>query len=196
MNLSRHTIILTKITLMTAFLVVASYIVIPLPFAVVAISVQTLAVNLIALLLPPVQAGASIGLYILLGAIGLPVFNGGNGGLSYLLGPTGGFFIGFAVVVVLVSLLKGSTYHMVRYAAVTVFIGIPVLYVFAVGWMVLVTGMSPRAAFLAGCAPFLPGDAVKCVVASVVAKPLLKAMNQYEEGRTQSNTPQRDADGA
>ena len=91
---------ITKITLMTAFLIVASYIVIPLPFAVASISLQTLAVNLIALLLSPFEACISIMVYILLCAVGVPVANGGKGGLTYLMGPTGGFFIGFLVAVV------------------------------------------------------------------------------------------------
>lgn len=185
-NLSKQTIVITKITLMTAFLVAASYLVIPLPFAVAAISVQTLAVNLIALLLPPVQAGLSIAIYILLGAIGLPVFNGGNGGIGYLLGPTGGIFAGFIAAVVLISLLKGKKYSLVRYSLVTVFVGVPVIYLFALGWMVCVTGMPIRDAFLVGCAPFLLGDAAKCVVAGAVARPLLKVMNQYEENRVLS----------
>ncbi len=186
MNLSKQTLVITKITLMTAFLVAASYLVIPLPFAVAAISIQTLAINLIALLLPPVQAGLSIVIYILLGAVGLPVFNGGNGGIGYLLGPTGGFFAGFIAAVVLISLLKGKKYSLVRYSIVTVFIGIPVMYLFALGWMVYVTGMSVRDAFLAGCAPFLLGDAAKCIVAGIVARPLFKVMNQYEENRVLS----------
>ena len=185
-NLSKQTIENTKITLMTAILVAASYLVIPLPFAVADISVQTLAVNLIALLLPPVQAGLSIAIYILLGAIGLPVFNGGNGGIGYLLGPTGGFFAGFIAAVVLISLLKGKKYSLVRYSLVTVFVGVPVIYLFALGWMVCVTGMPIRDAFLVGCAPFLLGDAAKCVVAGAVARPLLKVMNQYEENRVLS----------
>ena len=112
MNISKRTLMISKVTLLTAFLIVASYLVIPLPFAVAAISVQTLAVNLIALLLPPVQAGISIFVYILLGAVGAPVFNGGNGGLNYLLGPTGGFFIGFLLGVILISLLKGKKYSL------------------------------------------------------------------------------------
>ena len=186
MNLSKQTLVITKITLMTAFLVAASYLVIPLPFAVAAISVQTLGMNLIALLLPPLQAGLSIVIYILLGAVGLPVFNVGNGGIGYLLGPTGGFFAGFIAAVVLISLLKGKKYSLVRYSIVTVFIGIPVMYMFALCWMVYVTGMSVRDAFLAGCAPFLLGDAAKCVVAGIVAKPLFKVMNQYEDNRVLS----------
>ena len=166
MNISKRTLMISKVTLLTAFLIVASYLVIPLPFAVAAISVQTLAVNLIALLLPPVQAGISIFVYILLGAVGAPVFNGGNGGLNYLLGPTGGFFIGFLLGVILISLLKGKKYSFIRYTFVTVLAGIPV-----------------KTAFLTGCAPFLPMDVLKCVVASAVAKPLLSVMNQYEEKR-------------
>ena len=67
MNISKRTQMISRVTLLTAFLIVASYLVIPLPFAVVAISVQTLAVNLIALLLPPIEAGVSIVVYILLG---------------------------------------------------------------------------------------------------------------------------------
>lgn len=180
MNISKRTMMISRVTLLTAFLIVASYLVIPLPFAVAAISVQTLAVNLIALLLPPVEAGVSIFVYILLGAVGLPVFNGGNSGIGYLLGPTGGFFIGFLVAVILISVFKGKTYRFLRYVVVTVFIGIPVLYVFAVGWMVVVTGMSVPAAFSVGCIPFLPMDVVKCVLASLMAKPLLNVMKQYE----------------
>lgn len=181
MNVSKRTLTITKITLMTAFLIVASYIVIPLPFAVASISVQTLAVNLIALLLSPMEAGAAIVVYILLGVIGVPVFNGGNGGLNYIMGPTGGFFIGFLASVVLISALKGKSYRIYRYILVTVFVGVPVMYTFAVGWMVIVTGLSLKAAFLTGCAPFLPLDVTKCIVASVVAKPLLKVVNNYEE---------------
>lgn len=183
MNVSKRTLMITKITLMTAFLIVASYIVIPLPFAVASISLQTLAVNLIALLLSPLEAGISILVYILLCAVGVPVANGGKGGLTYLMGPTGGFFIGFLVAVVLISLLKGKMYSIPRYMLTTICIGIPVMYFFAMIWMVTVTGLSLKAAFLTGCAPFLPLDAVKCVVASLMARPLVKVMNQYEQNR-------------
>ena len=186
MNVSKRTMTITKVTLMTAFLVVASYIVIPLPFAVASISLQTLAINLIALLLSPLEAGISILIYVLLGALGVPVFNGGKGGFSYLMGPTGGFFIGFIVAVVVISQLKGKKYSIPRYIIVTVCAGIPIIYIFAIGWMMVVTGMSLKSAFLTGCAPFLPLDAVKCVVASLIARPLLKVMNNYEENKAVS----------
>lgn len=172
---------------MTAFLIIASYLVIPLPFAVTSISLQTLAVNLIALLLSPLEAVASIALYVLLCAVGVPVANGGKGGLSYLLGPTGGFFIGFIAAVLLISLLKGKKYSIMRYILVTVVVGIPVIYLCAMGWMVFVTGLSLKAAFLTGCAPFLPLDAVKCVAAALLAKPLLKVMKNQEESRSLSS---------
>lgn len=174
MNISKKTWALTRITLMTAFLIVASYIIIPLPFALTAVSLQTLAVNLIALLLSPLEAGVSIIVYILLCAAGAPVGNGGKGGISYLLGPTGGFFIGFLVAVLLISLLKGKKYSLPRFLLATIGVGIPVMYLCSMSWMVFVTGLSFQAAFLTGCLPFLPLDAVKCVVASIIAKPLMK----------------------
>lgn len=181
MNISSRTKRITKITLMTAFLIVASYIVVPLPFAVAAISMQTLAVNLLALLLLPAESGVSILIYMLLCAVGVPVANGGRGGLGYLLGPTGGFFVGFLVAVILISFLKGKRYNLWRYIFVMVCVGIPVIYIFAIGWMVCVTEMSVEAAFTTGCIPFLLADIVKCVAAGLFAKPLLKVMNQYEE---------------
>ena len=74
MNISKRTLMISKVTLLTAFLIVASYLVIPLPFAVAAISVQTLAVNLIGLLLPAVAAGVTLFLFILLRGGGVAGF--------------------------------------------------------------------------------------------------------------------------
>ncbi len=182
MNISRRTRRITNVTLMTAFLIVASYIVIPVPFAVAGISLQTLAVNLIALLLSPGEATAAIFLYILLCAVGVPVGNGGRGGLNYLVGPTGGFFVGFFVAVLLIALCKGKKYSVKRYLFVTILIGIPMTYLMAIGWMVIVTGLSVEAAFMTGCVPFLLFDVIKCIVATLVVKPLLKGLDPYGKG--------------
>ena len=91
----RKTSGLTKIALCTAMLCVASYIVIPLPFTPVVLSMHTLAVNLAGLILKPKHAACVIGLYLLMGLAGLPVFAGGTAGIGKLLGPTGGFYFGF-----------------------------------------------------------------------------------------------------
>lgn len=175
-NISKRTRALTKITLMTAFLVVASYIVIPVPFAVAGISLQTLAVNLIGLMLSPGEAVSAVLIYILLCLFGLPVGNAGQGGLHYLFGATGGFFFGFLLVAPIVSFFCGAAPRIGRSLLVTVGLGIPIMYVCAVGWMMKMTGISFLAAFYTGCAPYLLFDIAKCVAACFISKQIRKGM--------------------
>ena len=99
---------LTIMALFAALLCVSSYISIPLPFSPVVLTLQTLVVNLIALILPPKKAVLTVVVWILLGAVGLPVFSGGVGGPAKLFGPTGGYIFGFVAAVWLISLLKGA----------------------------------------------------------------------------------------
>ncbi len=178
MNVSKRTGRLAMVTLMTACLIVSSYIVIPVPFALSGMSLQTLVVNLIGLLLAPIPALLTIVIYTLLCAVGVPVGNAGMGGVGYLLGPTGGFFLGFMIAVLVISRIRGKSYHRIRYMVVTIGIGIPIIYVFALGWMIVVTGLSLKVAFMTGCFPFLVPDIVKCIVASWMAKPLQKVMRE------------------
>lgn len=75
----------------------------PIPGSEVPVSMQTLAVILAGALLGPVRGGAAIGLYLLAGGLGLPVFAAGKSGVEILLGPTGGFLLGFLITGVLVG---------------------------------------------------------------------------------------------
>lgn len=71
---------LTVMALFAALLCVSSYISIPLPFSAVSLTLQTLIINMIAILLPPKKAGLTVLVWMLLGLAGLPVFSGGMGG--------------------------------------------------------------------------------------------------------------------
>ena len=102
---------LAIIAISTAFLAVASQLTIPLPL--VPLTLQTLAVGIIATLLKPLDSILAICLYLVLGAIGVPVFAGGAAGFGVILGPTGGFLIGFLLQSQQVSLL-GQTAFMVK----------------------------------------------------------------------------------
>ncbi|MDY5635749.1 MAG: biotin transporter BioY, partial [Streptococcus orisratti] len=86
-----------------ALIVVLSQIVIPV--GTVPFTLQTLAIGLIATLFRPREAVLSVLLYLLLGGIGLPVFAGGSGGFSALMGPTAGFLWGFVVYALTTSFL-------------------------------------------------------------------------------------------
>jgi len=81
----------------TALMCVLAYLFFYLPLSPVAISAQTFGVMLAGLVLEPNPAALSQGLYLLLGALGLPVFAGGASGIGILIGPRGGYLWGFIV---------------------------------------------------------------------------------------------------
>lgn len=171
---------ITKIALMIAFVSAASYLRIPLPFSEAAITGQTLAVNLVALVLSPLEAFITMLCYWLLGVVGAPVY-GGPAGPGKMFGPAGGYFAAFMLAVVLIGLLKGKKYSIVRYAIVTILIGIPVIDGIGFIWMKVAAGMTWKAAFFAGFVPFIPLDIVKCIAAVLIAKPVQVALYAMED---------------
>ncbi len=171
---------LTTMALLAALLCVSSYISIQLPFSAVPITAQTLVINMIALLLKPKKAGITVGIWILLGLVGLPVFSGGKGGFGVLAGATGGYIIGYLVAAIIISLLKGSKNRIVR-NTVSVLIGIPIIYAFGVPWMKVVLGIGWPAAFTTGLLPFIAGDVIKCVASVYICKPLYRIVNAADD---------------
>lgn len=170
------TVQITKIAFMVAFICVASYIRVPLPFEVGAITGQTLAVNLIALVLSPGEAFVTMLCYWILGVVGAPVY-GGPAGPGKMFGPAGGYFVSFMLAVVLIAVLRGKKYNFLRYALVTILIGIPVINGIGFVWMKLVAGMTWKAAFMTGFVPYIPLDIVKCVAAITLAKPVQNTLS-------------------
>ena len=86
-----------------ALLSASAYLAFPIPITLVTVTAQTLVLNLIALLLDRRKAALTVAVWILLGAVGIPVYSGGRGGLSELVGPTGGFIFAFLVAAYPVS---------------------------------------------------------------------------------------------
>ena len=142
---------------------------ISIPFVPVPLTLQTLFVLLSGVLLrrwgflPPL-------LYLLLGALGLPVFHNGLAGVGILLGPTGGFIVGFVVA----GLVSGIAYERrerpVRVAGL-VLAGLAV-YLCGAGWLVISSGMTLPAALAVGALPFIPGDALKTIAAYALGERL------------------------
>ncbi|MBQ8827922.1 MAG: biotin transporter BioY [Clostridia bacterium] len=166
---------MTKIALCIAVLCVSSYLIIPLPFTPVVLTLHSLAVNIIGLILKPKYAAYTVLIYLIMGLIGLPVFSGGTSGAGKLFGPTGGYYFGFLFAVIVISLLKGKYNKLCRYIVVTIGIGIPVQHMFAVLIMCCHNGFNLTAAILSVSVPFIPGDIIKAVVASVTGN----ALNKY-----------------
>jgi biotin transport system substrate-specific component len=173
-------------SLMAALIAVGAYIHIPIPLGPVPIVLQNLFVLLAGLLLGSRWGLASVGIYLLVGAIGLPVFVGGKGGLAHFLGPTGGYLLGFAACALVTGYVSDAlrnyassktlgSYALNDVLAVTV--GSLVVYLFGVPWLKAVTAMSWEKAVLVGMLPFLPGDALKAAAAVLLARavrPMLK----------------------
>ncbi len=155
-----------------ALIAVLSQIVIPI--GAVPFSLQTLGVGLCATLFKPREAVLSIGLYILLGAIGLPVFAGGSAGFSILFGPTAGFIWGFLLYAALASSLIQPKSPIWKIFVVNVlgdglvlFCGILSLHFLAnLGW---------QASLFAGVIPFILPDFGKVLLITFISKPILSS---------------------
>ena len=173
---------LTKIALLVALLSVSSYINIPLPFTPIVITAQTVVINLIGLILEPAQTMIATGTWILLGTIGIPVFSGGSGGLGKLFGPTGGYILGCFFAAMVISKWKGKRKQMFRYCVVTIILGMPIIYLIGTIYMKILTGLNWKVALGYGVLPFIPGDIAKCIIASIVAAALNKALPKTENG--------------
>lgn len=163
---------MTKMALMVAMNCVSAYIIIPLPFSLSPIALQTLIVNLTGYVLNAKQAFMTMLVYLLVGLAGVPVFTGGSAGPGKLFGPTGGYIIGFLVTAVFLAYFRGEKYSFKRYALLGCVIGIPLIYVFGVVQLKLITGMGWDKAIMTGALPFIPLDIVKCLAAAVIAGPI------------------------
>ena len=119
-------------------------------------------------------AAVAVSVYILLGAFGLPVFSGFSSGFGRLIGPTGGYLIGYIPLAYLSGILldgDGELLHgaQVRRGAVGMVLGTVVLYAFGTAWFMIYMSSSLVAALSACVLPFLPGDAAKIAVSALCA---------------------------
>ena len=156
--------------LMAALTAAGAYIAIPV--GPVPIVLQNLFVMLAGLLLGGRWGLTSVGVYLLAGAMGLPVFAGGTGGVGKFVGPTGGYLLGFAAAAYLVGVIAERGRGRVAIDLLAMLAGTVVLYAFGVSWLKVVTGMSVSKAVAVGMAPFLIGDLLKIAAAIPIARAL------------------------
>lgn len=147
----------------------SAQIAIPLPFSPVPITGQTMAVLLVGALLGARRGSLAVLVYIAEGMAGLPVFApGGAVGPARLLGPTGGYLVGFVAAAYLVGLLAERGWdRRVSTTAAAMALGNVVIYTVGVLWLTVFVG-SFSAALAAGVVPFIPGDLVKIVIAALL----------------------------
>jgi biotin transport system substrate-specific component len=171
MHISTRNLMLTG--LFTALMIISSYIVVPI--GPVPITLQTFVVLLAGMLLGARLGLLSMACWILLGCVGLPVFNQGQAGAVMLVGPTGGFIISFAVMAWLVGYLtENFPTEKIWLNAAYVVVAVLVCYILGLlGFMASFTfflgkPMTWGKAFSLSVVPFLPFDIIKACLASFI----------------------------
>ena len=140
---------------------------IPLPFTPVPLTGQTFAVLLVGAALGSKRGLASMILYTVEGAIGLPFFAGGASGWHVLVGATAGYLLGFIIAAYVIGLLaERGLERNVRTSFVPFFVGTLVIYFFGVAWLSIVFGSLSKA-IVAGLLPFVIGDIIKLILAAL-----------------------------
>ena len=146
-----------------------AYLRVYLPFTPVPITLQTLFVLLSGAVLGRRLGAISQAGYIILGSLGLPIFAGATGGVLYLLGPTGGYLIGFIaasyVVGGMISIKKELTFGWTILAMLT---GMAVVYLLGAGWLSFVTKSNFSQTFVLGVLPFIPGAVLKLLAGAFI----------------------------
>jgi biotin transport system substrate-specific component len=156
-------------SLMTALIVVGAYIAVPVPASPVPVVLQNLFVLLAGLLLGWKWGLISVALYLVMGAVGLPVFSAARGGMAHLLGPTGGYLIGFIPGVMIVGAIAETRRHIAVFAAAGL-LGTATIYAFGVPWLMASGNLRINAALGVGVVPFIVPDLIKVAVAAAVAR--------------------------
>lgn len=168
---------------LAATLAVSSWVSIPIPISPVPLTLQTLAVLLAGGLLGRVWGPVSVGVYLLVGVAGIPVFAGGEAGPGVLLGFKGGYLVGFVAAAFLMgvagdlvrsrSLGGRSSLGVLGAGALAASLAI---YALGVPWLAFVTGMGAWPAVAAGMLPYLPLDAVKAAAAVILVRGVGEAL--------------------
>jgi len=149
----------------SAVIALAAQIAVPLPFSPVPVTGQTFAVLLVAASLGRLGI-ASVVLYIIEGAIGLPVFAGGAFGLARLVGPTGGYLAGFVLAAVILAWCVDRGFdRRIRTALLAMLAAEVAIYASGVIWLARFPLGVP--VLQAGLYPFIPGDLLKLVAAGL-----------------------------
>jgi biotin transport system substrate-specific component len=166
--------------LFAALTALGAFMAIPIPGSPVPIVLQNLFIMLSALILGPWWSLMSTTIYLGFGLIGMPVFSAGSSGLTALLGPTGGYLLGYLPASLAIGYLARLGRKRLWMNAVACSFGMLIVYALGVSFLKLRLDLSWQRAFTAGMLPFLPGDIAKIVLAALLAPRIIKGLDALE----------------
>jgi biotin transport system substrate-specific component len=157
----------TTIVLAVALTALAAQVSLPVPGSPVPVTGQTFAVLLTAAALGPARGLAAQALYLAVGLAGLPVFASASHGGGVVFGASGGYLVGFLAAAAIAGWGARRGADRSPFRTLLLFaVASGVIYLIGTTWLCLDTGMSASAGIAAGVTPFLPGDAVKALLAA------------------------------
>jgi biotin transport system substrate-specific component len=162
---------MTRAALMAAVTAVAAQMAVPLPFSPVPFTLQVLAVILSGLLLGPRYGALAQAIYLLIGAVGVPVFAQFKGGLGVVLGPTGGYLLSYPIAAAVAGFATYAARNATRRRALWTSLlwgctGLALIYALGATWLAMITRLPFAAASAQGVLPF---DLIKVALAALVA---------------------------
>ena len=171
---------LTLIALMSALTCILGPMSITLPFTPVPISFTNLVIYFSIMVIGMKRGTISYLVYLLIGAVGLPVFSGFGGGLAKLAGPTGGYLIGFLFMIPLTGILFEKTGKSFWKQFGAMVLGTLVCYLFGTVWLCLQLNLDFIGGLGVGVIPYLPGDTAKIILAALIGPVIVKALKRAE----------------
>ena len=164
------------VALFAVLIAICSWISIP---TTVPFTLQTLGIFVSVGVLGGKRGSLSVLIYLLLGAIGIPVFAGFTGGMGVMLGSTGGYIIGFLLLALVMWLMEQLLGKKTWVLALSMVVGLIVCYAFGTAWFMVVYARSAGSiglmTALGWCViPFIIPDAIKIVIALIVSRRVSK----------------------
>ena len=148
------------------------------PVGPVPVAMANFAVSLAAWLLGPRYGALSVAAYLLLGAVGAPVFAGAGAGAAVLFGPTGGYLIGYLAQALIGGWAVERSGGRALWSGLGLAAGVAVSYAFGTAWFILQMGCTLPYALTVCVLPFIPFDAAKVALASVLGSILRRALHR------------------
>lgn len=148
------------------------------PVGPVPVAMANFGVSLAAWLLGPRYGALSVAAYLLLGAVGAPVFAGAGAGAAVLFGPTGGYLIGYLAQALIGGWAVERSGGRALWSGLGLAAGVAVSYAFGTAWFILQMGCTLPYALTVCVLPFIPFDAAKVALASVLGSILRRALHR------------------
>ena len=171
---------LTRIGLCAAIICILGPISFPIPISPIPVTLSIFAIYLALVVLGMKEGTISILIYILLGAIGLPVFSGFTGGIGKVLGPTGGYIIGYIPLALIGGFFITKFKRNIPLMIVGLVLGTLTCYALGTLWLMHQAGMDLGAALTAAVIPYIPFDLGKMAAAILIGLPVNKAIKRFQ----------------